>query len=143
MRRWTHTRDIARARALLPAILPSIPSQAGALPAALWRVQRAERTESGLVVVVLGPDDAPATAVVKLARTAEGVTCLRQQVQALGALRAEARLGPWSSLLSGLLATGSVGGGLVSQTITAVVLLATRLRPLWSSRLRDEGLERG
>jgi aminoglycoside phosphotransferase (APT) family kinase protein len=111
-RRWTYGRDVARAGALLPAILPTLPSPAGARPSALWRVQRAERTQSGLVVLLLGPDDAPATAVLKLAQTAEGVTGVRKQAQVLGALRADPRLGDWRGLLPDLLAEGSVGGQL-------------------------------
>jgi Ser/Thr protein kinase RdoA (MazF antagonist) len=112
LRGWTYGRDVARAGPLLPAIVPTIPSPAGAGPSALWRVQRAERTQAGLVVFMLGPDDAPATAVLKLAQTAEGVTCVRQQAQVLGALRADPRLGDWLSLLPRVLAAGSVGGRL-------------------------------
>lgn len=108
--RWQNERHFARACDRVPSILVSIPARDDALPPATWRVQRAERTRTGVVVISVGPVDQPPRAVVKLPQTREGVAGLQRQRAVHTALHADARLGEWRSLVPKPLAAGAVAG---------------------------------
>jgi aminoglycoside phosphotransferase (APT) family kinase protein len=71
-------------------------------------VHRIAWTETDTTVVILGPKDQPATAVLRLADSAASATGLRRHVEALAALHADPRLAHWAALVPRLLAEGEM-----------------------------------
>lgn len=103
-------RHLAEHARLIPLILTAIPPQPDTPPPTTWTTQEVVRTVSDMTVILLGPPDQAATAVLKLPRTNAAVASLHWQKTALAALHADPRLGEWSALLPTLLAEGEVDG---------------------------------
>lgn len=107
---WSKWHHLPRARDLVPSILATIPSEGSSSHPITWSIRSAVWTEVGVAVIIVGPVGGPPTAVLKLARTVDGVASVRRNRAVLATLHADPRLEGWSRLLPRLLAEGEVAG---------------------------------
>jgi hypothetical protein len=108
--RWFRRRTLARACALVPAILAATPSQGDATSPSTWRIQTVDWARTDTIIIMVGPADQPPRAVLKLPQTYQSLCGVRRQEEVLGALHADSRLGEWRSLLPKQLAGGEIAG---------------------------------
>ena len=116
-------RRMGEATDLLPAVLQEVVGQAGVAGATEWVLQGVHLSGTQVVVMMVGPSGEPATAVVKMPATPDGVASQRREAEAVTGLRATLEAGSSASTLSALipvrLAEGEVGG--VAYTVERAV----------------------
>src|SRR5207302_1067868 len=94
-------RRMGEASDLLPAVLQEVAARSDAPGAAGWVLHSAHVSGTQVVVLKVGPPGGPATAVVKMPATAEGVASQRREADVLAALGAEESLGDLAGLVPG------------------------------------------
>ncbi len=109
-RSWANRRDLTRACELVPAVLAIIPPQEGAPSPVSWIIQRAEWTDTDVVVIALGPLNGPVTAILKLPQTPDGVRSQQRQAAVLTALLGDLGSCAWRDILPNPLVQGEMAG---------------------------------
>jgi aminoglycoside phosphotransferase (APT) family kinase protein/O-antigen/teichoic acid export membrane protein len=95
---------------LVPDILQTLMPLSDASQSSQWLVYRSFTTVTDMTVVSIGPPNQPPKALLKLAATRPAIKSLRRQIETLEGLRADVRIGEWSSVLPTILAAGEIDG---------------------------------
>ena len=102
-------RRIARAHAVVPAILTSLSQSGNVTDAHEWRAGEFLRRVSDLTILPTGPPGEPSRALIKIAETPQALERLQRQARVLDDLHRNDRLGDWRRLLPRLLDVGEIG----------------------------------
>lgn len=106
--RLTDRRALAERTAAMPAVLAAIEGQ-GVAPARNWIAHPARRSDTGVIVVPIGPKGEAAQLVVKLADSGPALAGLRSQDVRLARLHEDPRLAGLAALAPRVVASGTAG----------------------------------
>ena len=109
-RTWDGRRRLGEASELLEPILAQVVAQTGLPEAAGWVAQGTHLSGTQVVVMVVGPPQGPAAAILKVPATADGVASQAREAASLAALGQEPGLGSFRDLIPARLAAGEVAG---------------------------------
>ena len=105
-RTWDGRRLLGEASQLLEPILAQFVAQTGLLEAAGWVAHGTHLSGTQVVVMVVGPPQGPAAAIVKVPVTADGVASQAREAATLATLSQEPGLGSFRDLIPARLAAG-------------------------------------
>ena len=121
-RTWDGRRCLGEVSELLDLILAQVVAQTGLPEAAGWVIKGTHLSGTQVVVMVVGPPQGPAAAIVKVPATADGVASQAREAATLAALGHEPGLGSFRDLIPARLAAGEAAGRayVVEQVIAGV-----------------------